>query len=158
MLFRSVDLQEVIAFGHAPTTGGFNDWERFEALCKWAKKYDLDGFVREEGTFEYIHCDFTTDALDLVRGTDINVAVSNSSTEFPGPGRPVNGLAQLLEDGPPKRPPGGGGPGGGGGGGPPRRGLTSVYQHQAGWLYWRATAWHHILPDPRVRTDRKSVV
>ncbi|KAL8281199.1 hypothetical protein RQP46_006557 [Phenoliferia psychrophenolica] len=157
-----VDVQEVIAFGKARTTDGFNDWERFEALCKWAKEFDLDGFVREEGTFEYIHCDFTSPALDLVRGVDINVAIANTTGDSPrGPGRPPNGIAEIsqeegrstMDDSPPKRPPGGGPPGGGGGGGGPGwRGPSSVYESYDRFLFIRATAWHHIRPDPRVHT------
>ncbi|KAK4704774.1 hypothetical protein P7C70_g1443, partial [Phenoliferia sp. Uapishka_3] len=125
---------------------------------KWAKQYELDGFVREEGTFEYIHCDFSSSALHLVRSVDINVVASNGTEGiFPGPppppGRPANGLAELMglersgvfREQPPKRP--GDHKGGGGG----WRG-ASIYGEQTTWLFRRATSWHHIRPDPRLHT------
>lgn len=43
----------------------WNDWQRADGLCKLAREWDIDGFIRMEPGFEVIYCNFT-DGLKLV--------------------------------------------------------------------------------------------
>ena len=48
-------MQNLLAFGKAdggPRDGGFEDYERGMLLCEWGKQFGIEGFVREEATFE----------------------------------------------------------------------------------------------------------
>src|ERR1700709_2395771 len=45
-----LDLQDILAYG-AVKNSPMMDYERVRPLCEWAKKFDIDGFVREEATF-----------------------------------------------------------------------------------------------------------
>lgn len=52
----SQDLQKLIAFGHGQKSGTprFEDGLIAEGLCRWGAKHGIEGFVREEATFEVI--------------------------------------------------------------------------------------------------------
>lgn len=56
----SQDLQKLVAFGSVsvPGSGGrqprFEDSKIAEGLCKWGSAHGINGFVREEATFEVI--------------------------------------------------------------------------------------------------------
>ncbi|KAM0746434.1 hypothetical protein T439DRAFT_384164 [Meredithblackwellia eburnea MCA 4105] len=177
-----IDVQEVVAYNRTLNGtgkgGGWSDFVRYGDLCEWAKQYDIDGFVREESTFEYVQCDFSSPAIKMVRGTQIGVTTFNTTGDGGRgpPGPPLRGLYKINEllgdedDEPPSGPPPGGPPGGPGMPGPPGggdrrkgpggpgRGDGNIYRSQTGWLYQRATSRHHYLPDIRVRTHPEYLV
>lgn len=50
-----LDLQNVIIYGEArggEQSGAYGDIERGKMLCAWGKEYGIEGFVREEATYE----------------------------------------------------------------------------------------------------------
>lgn len=53
----TLDSQNILAWGNAEGRkdgGMFGDLERGRLLCEWAKKFGIEGFTREEATFEVI--------------------------------------------------------------------------------------------------------
>lgn len=106
----------------------------------------IDGFVREEATFELIQCDFSSPAIKFVSMTNTTPVLTkpdpNGGGRFPGPGGPGRG-------GPP--------PGGPGRKGPPG-GQSGVYAAAVHWGFARAASWHHHTPDPRVHLQPQHLV
>ncbi|CAK5279371.1 unnamed protein product [Mycena citricolor] len=49
----------------------FDDYERADRLCEWAKLWDIDGIVRMNAGFELIWCDFSSPKLQLVSRLNI---------------------------------------------------------------------------------------
>ena len=47
-----LDLQNVLVYGKADGAEPFEDFERGKLLCEWGKRFGIEGFVREEATFE----------------------------------------------------------------------------------------------------------
>lgn len=67
----TLDLQEVLAYRQPPSHEPWHfqankthvrmmDTERATTLCKWGAQFGIDGFLREEATFEIAYCDFAT--------------------------------------------------------------------------------------------------
>lgn len=51
----TLDLQDILAFGRPegpPPERGLDDHQRASRLCEWGKQFGIEGFVREEATFE----------------------------------------------------------------------------------------------------------
>ena len=50
----TLDLQNVLAYGKADDEhlGPDGEYERGQILCEWGKEFGVEGFVREEATFE----------------------------------------------------------------------------------------------------------
>ncbi|KAF7972389.1 hypothetical protein HWV62_18028 [Athelia sp. TMB] len=103
------------------------DYERGRLLCEWGKQYGIQGFVREEATFELLWCDFE-DGIELLSATNITIPADLKS-EY-----------KLGEE--PPRGPGFGPPG--------RGGMSTPYRAAWYWWWYKATAWHHTAPDTRV--------
>lgn len=68
-----LDTQDVLAFKTAGHTRSRLDYDRARALCAWGQPLGLEGFLREEATFEIIWCDFSNGALHLVDTTPIGI-------------------------------------------------------------------------------------
>lgn len=123
----SLDTQELIMFGEI--RDGRDRRENAGPLCEWAKKHDIDGFVRyvisdsarlsiflltdcrTEMDNEIVYCDFEGDKLEVV--SRLNLV--NSQGDRPGgPGRGPGGPGGHWPGGPgnPGEPGGPGGPGG----------------------------------------------
>ncbi|KAI0045169.1 hypothetical protein FA95DRAFT_159148 [Auriscalpium vulgare] len=60
-----MDTQDILLWGEGRPDMYRKDIERLAELCKWAREYGVDGFVRMEYHFEFMLCDFT-DGLDVV--------------------------------------------------------------------------------------------
>ncbi|KAJ3995590.1 hypothetical protein F5050DRAFT_273291 [Lentinula boryana] len=54
----SMDSQDIVLWGERRADRVFSEEERLEQLCKWGRKFELDGFVRMEMNFEVMLCDF----------------------------------------------------------------------------------------------------
>lgn len=50
----TLDLQNLLIYGKVDDEHQFNDLERGQLLCEWGKQFGIEGFVREEATFEVI--------------------------------------------------------------------------------------------------------
>ncbi|CAJ2506766.1 Uu.00g079520.m01.CDS01 [Anthostomella pinea] len=61
----TIDTQDYLLTGNQGERHSMNDWARAEDLCKLAKPWRIDGFIRMEPGFEVIYCDFT-EGLRLV--------------------------------------------------------------------------------------------
>ncbi|KAF7965035.1 hypothetical protein HWV62_853, partial [Athelia sp. TMB] len=109
---------------------GNPDGERGRLLCEWGKQYGIQGFVREEATFELLWCDFE-DGVELLSVTNITIPANTNPED-------------KLGEEPPR------GPGGPGGGPPGRGGISTPYRAASRWWWYKATAWHHTAPDTRV--------
>ncbi|KZP14883.1 hypothetical protein FIBSPDRAFT_1048534 [Athelia psychrophila] len=117
------------------------DSERGRLLCEWGKQYDIQGFVREEATFELLWCDFE-DGVQMLSVINITIPANPNSEDA---------LLDTHGDSFEEEPPRDDGPAGGTGGhGPPDRGAPTLYTNQANWLWYLATASHHTMPDSRV--------
>ena len=59
----TLDLQNILVYGKAdsgPPDIGSGAFERGKLLCEWGKQFGIEGFVREEATFE-VTFDLITD-------------------------------------------------------------------------------------------------
>lgn len=71
----TLDSQDYVLLGHStevPGSGWNGEAQRAEDLCKLAREWEVDGWIRMEAGFEIIYCDFSEGAgLDLlsVRGS-----------------------------------------------------------------------------------------
>ncbi|KZP30251.1 hypothetical protein FIBSPDRAFT_850534, partial [Athelia psychrophila] len=54
----TLDMQDVLVSRDNTDEVRIADSERGELLCAWGKQYGIQGFVREEATFELLWCDF----------------------------------------------------------------------------------------------------
>jgi hypothetical protein len=140
----NLDLQDVLVFGKAghgkaEDHDGYDDLKRAELLCEWGKKLGIDGFVRQEATFELLWCDFTNG----VRLVDtVNVTISPSSDYS----RNLDGLItsdraswerSLASEKEPYRATK-----------VPK--AKTIYAMQNHWSMYHATSWHHRVPDTRI--------
>ncbi|KII87871.1 hypothetical protein PLICRDRAFT_699365 [Plicaturopsis crispa FD-325 SS-3] len=121
----TLDLQDVIAYGDANKgPGGWLDIGRAKGLCEWAKQYGIEGFVREEATFELLWCDFR-EGVATVAATNVSYA---SPQDFPLDHAGVQGPIEMeLADTP-----------------------RNEYRGQAKWSMYHAASWHHTVPEKRV--------
>ncbi|KII87870.1 hypothetical protein PLICRDRAFT_42393 [Plicaturopsis crispa FD-325 SS-3] len=72
------DVQDVLAYGDANKgPGGMADYARAKILCAWAKEHSIDGFVREEATFEVLWCDFAQ-GVSVVGATNVSYALRDT--------------------------------------------------------------------------------
>ena len=59
MPYGTLDLQNLLAYGEADNgrqgRGPNGEYDRGQILCEWGRKFGIEGFVREEATFEVIH-------------------------------------------------------------------------------------------------------
>jgi len=133
----AMDLQDVLNHGKVNDSagGGRGDGDRGRALCEWGKQYNIDGFVREEASFEVIQCDFDVGTVVV---NFINATARLTEKQDSGEGRR------------PPRPPAGppGDPGRGPGVHPPSD-RSNVYLEQQGWSFYRAAVSHAQTVDPR---------
>ncbi|KAF7968383.1 hypothetical protein HWV62_30881 [Athelia sp. TMB] len=108
------------------------DYERARMLCEWGKQYGIQGFVREQATFELLWCDFE-DGVELLSVTDIIIPADTNSE------------LKLQEEPPRGSSDAGNGPA-------TRRGINTGTPYLAASFWWcyKATAWHHTVPDTRV--------
>ncbi|KAI9568289.1 hypothetical protein HD554DRAFT_2022667 [Boletus coccyginus] len=58
--YGSLDIQDLVAWGGLGRHEMNDDDQRIQDLCKWGKKFGVDGFVRMEMSFEVMLCDFTS--------------------------------------------------------------------------------------------------
>lgn len=63
--------QQMILSRQQNTTERVNEREAADKICKWGKKYGLDGIIRLEVGFEIIICDFHKD-LELISNITLN--------------------------------------------------------------------------------------
>ncbi|KAH9839779.1 uncharacterized protein C8Q71DRAFT_462244 [Rhodofomes roseus] len=161
------DTQDILIWGdlghNSGREPGPGEQQRLIDACQWGKEYGVDGFVRMEGDFEIMYCDFK-------QGLELVSALNIITTRGPrGPGRrpggeqpPIGGHDGPL-DGPLDEPEGPGGPPGGPGrpggpGGPwgspstpPKGWKGSLHDTQSVQL---AGSWHGSFPgDLRVRVE-----
>ncbi|KZP29221.1 hypothetical protein FIBSPDRAFT_1038907 [Athelia psychrophila] len=105
-------------------------------------QYGIQGFVREEATFELLWCDFE-DGVQMLSVTNITIPANPDSEDAP-----LDTHGDAFDDEPPR---GDGPPGGPSGpGGPGCRGTPTPYITQSSWSWYLATAVHHTTPDGRV--------
>ena len=41
-----MDSQDVLLWGEVKPEWTYDEWNRIDSLCRWGKKYGIDGFVR----------------------------------------------------------------------------------------------------------------
>ncbi|TFY69901.1 hypothetical protein EVJ58_g137 [Rhodofomes roseus] len=176
-----LDSQEVILSGkgkgdNTPMEGGgvFGEDRRLRGLCKWARKFNVEGIVRMNAGFELMWCDFQSPSIQLV--SYLNVTAPGTpywnGSGFPWPGGPGRGPGRPPEDRPdhfapsadpddppnkdppqpPRRGPGRD-PHGGPFSGPPSPFASTSFPE---WL--RAATVRNLSPQPHVALDLGSFV
>ncbi|KAG1890922.1 hypothetical protein F4604DRAFT_1949264 [Suillus subluteus] len=56
----TMDTQDLVAWSKMKPEWVDNEEQRIMDLCKWGEKYGVNGFVRMDGNFEVMICDFTS--------------------------------------------------------------------------------------------------
>ncbi|KZT56785.1 hypothetical protein CALCODRAFT_435231, partial [Calocera cornea HHB12733] len=80
------DTQDVIIYGNV-SEFHWSPFIRICQLCDWAKKHNVDGFVRMEFDFEIMYCEFS-DGLELVSNLDVVSCASDPPPGWVGSQRP----------------------------------------------------------------------
>ena len=137
----TLDLQDALVFGNVTEDRGFvDDRLRAKILCDWARPWGIEvlpsqsfaqlslkrilqGFVREEATFELMYCDFESGVAPI---RYVNISHTSLPPNGPRlPPRPPPG----DEHGPPRRP---------GPGRPPFGEPVSAYRKLTSWSFAHA--------------------
>ncbi|KAH9926104.1 uncharacterized protein B0H18DRAFT_954784 [Fomitopsis serialis] len=170
-----LDSQEVILSrkgkgGNSPMEGGgvFGEDRRLKELCKWARKFDVEGIVRMNAGFELMWCDFESPFIQLVSYLNITAPGTpySNGSDFPrwpggpgrGPGRPPeNNRLVPADPDPPKGDPPRRGPGRDPHGGP-FSGMPSPFASTSFPEWLRAATARNVSPQPHVTLDYASFV
>ncbi|KAF7968255.1 hypothetical protein HWV62_31555 [Athelia sp. TMB] len=150
-----LDLQNVIVYGEAHG-GERNEWygdiERGKLLCEWGIQYGIEGFVREEATYEVgsfieaftrlIWCDFAV-GLQLISATDMLMPADSNVPFTPAQIPDHDDFSRQLTKSwsPPDLTP-----------------WLTPYSSQHAWSMSRAATWHHVRPDGRVTLHPEHLV
>ncbi|KZP26778.1 hypothetical protein FIBSPDRAFT_854463 [Athelia psychrophila] len=118
----------------------FADTERGKLLCEWGRQYGIEGFVREEATYELIWCDFSV-GLQLISATDMLMPASDSEPSFVTPSHSHSHddfSSQVLAQTPGRWSP------------PDMSPWMTPYGEWHQWSMYRAASWHHTRADTRI--------
>ncbi|KZT74014.1 hypothetical protein DAEQUDRAFT_734889 [Daedalea quercina L-15889] len=168
-----LDTQEIILSGkskggNGPMEGGgvFGEDRRLKELCKWARKFDVEGIVRMNAGFELMWCNFQSPSLQPISYLNVTAPGtpywnSSDSPRWPGgPGRgPGRDPGRRMENNlapaePPNKDPPRRGPGRGG----PFSGLPSPFASTSFPEWLRAATVRNLSPQPHITLDYASLV
>ncbi|KAI0730119.1 hypothetical protein C8Q72DRAFT_970909 [Fomitopsis betulina] len=164
-----LDTQEVLLSGKSkgdssPREGGgvFGEDRRLTELCKWVRRFGVEGIVRMNAGFELMWCDFQSPSIHLVSYLNVTAPGTpywNSSgvPRWPGrrPGRRPE--SDLAPPAPPRGEPPRRGPGGDPRGGP-FSGLPSPFAATSFPEWLRAANVRNTSPQPHIMLDYTSFV
>ncbi|KAI6098046.1 hypothetical protein EDD16DRAFT_1840889 [Pisolithus croceorrhizus] len=81
----TLDSQDIVTWGDVRPDWSFDEWGRISTLCDWGRKYNVDGFVRMEMSFEVMLCNFTSGVLVVSFPNIVDPVIfrNASNTRFP---------------------------------------------------------------------------
>ncbi|KIM81237.1 hypothetical protein PILCRDRAFT_505623 [Piloderma croceum F 1598] len=145
----TLDSQDILLYGEVEDwRHPHDDYDRGALLCEWGKEFGIEGFVREEVTFELLWCDFQTGVqlLDTANAT----IPSSSSSSSPDPSPSADTHVCNPHHAPDKQ----------NWLGHPNsqqcphflfpREILTPYSTQNVWSFYRAASWHAYVPEQRI--------
>ncbi|KAG1905312.1 uncharacterized protein F5891DRAFT_1183250 [Suillus fuscotomentosus] len=84
----TMDIQDIIAWGEVQPERVLDENSRITDLCRWGKKFGIDGFARMEMDFEVMLCDFTA-GVEVVSFLHVRVLWKDNNRDPPKNRRPL---------------------------------------------------------------------